>query len=67
MTATGWWWPLNSKKAHYIGADGRSLCGRWLHLGSTAVLEDHSHHSKDNCAECKKRRWAQDNQHRRAP
>jgi len=50
-TKSGWGWPVYSKKAHYF-VDGRSLCGKWLYLGS---LEQGNDDSRDNCAECKKR------------
>lgn len=29
----GWGSLVNAAKAHYFGADGRSLCGRWAAIG----------------------------------
>jgi hypothetical protein len=52
----GWWnpKPLDPRsKWHYIGEDGRSLCGKWLHL--IGPLEHGNDNSADNCAECKRR------------
>lgn len=34
----GFWWPLNSNKAHYFQA-GRSLCGKWGHFGLPEFME----------------------------
>lgn len=50
----GWWWPLNSKKAHYM-VQGRSLCGRWLKLGNSSMLELGNHDSLDNCVTCRRK------------
>lgn len=56
----GWWWPPNSRKAHYfVKADsGRSLCNGFLCFLPDSVLfreaEDAHHNSLDNCAKCKK-------------
>ncbi len=52
----GWAWPLNSRKAHWFGSDGRALCGKWLYLG--ADREDNKHESPDNCIACKRKRAA---------
>ncbi len=41
-----------TKKAHYIGEDHRSLCGRYLWFG---YVEEGKDNSPDNCAECKRR------------
>lgn len=49
----GWWWPVNSRKAHYMVA-GRSLCGQWLVLGRPE-LEQNNDNSPDNCRACVKR------------
>ena len=51
--AEGWVWPVNAKKAHYFGADGRALCGKWLMLRAT--FEDGNDDSPDNCAACKRK------------
>jgi len=50
----GWWWPPNSKKAHYF-VDGRSLCGRWASLRSKREYDDSDDEHPDNCAECMQR------------
>ncbi len=49
----GWTWLLNSKKWHYFGSDGRSLCGRWMNLGNPK-LEQGNDNSPDNCKACRK-------------
>lgn len=54
----GWWWPSNSKKAHYV-VEGRSLCRKWLAIGSPP-LEQGNDDSVDNCAECRRRKIARD-------
>lgn len=51
--ATGWKWFINSSKAHYIGLDGRSLCGKWLSL-SNAGIETGNDDSPDNCRACRR-------------
>lgn len=53
MMDEGWVWFLNSRKAHYIGSDGRSLCGKWAYLGSS--FEQGKDNSPDNCASCKRK------------
>jgi hypothetical protein len=49
----GWTFIIGSPKWHYI-VDHRSLCGRWLMLGSPK-LEQGLNNSPDNCKECRKR------------
>ena len=52
---SGWWWPSNSRKAHYIcGGAGRSLCCKWGTFGQVTVQEGNDD-SPDNCAVCKRR------------
>ena len=55
----GWWWPPNSRKAHYfIATDGgRSLCNGYLSFIPSVIaseMEDSDDLSPDNCAKCKK-------------
>lgn len=50
MSDQGWFWPSNSKKAHYYSG-GRSLCGRWAQFGSPA-LEPGKGGGPDDCASC---------------
>lgn len=57
--AQGWWWPSNSRMAHYFPAadNSRSLCGKWGRLfGKDSDLEDDQHGSPDNCKACQKAR-----------
>jgi hypothetical protein len=55
----GWAWPLCSRKAHYfLPGEAISLCGKVMFTGGER--EDDHHHSKDNCAECVKRRDKQE-------
>ena len=49
----GWWYPSNSKKAHYM-VNNRSLCGKMGAFGRI-VVDDTGDASPDNCAECKRR------------
>ena len=52
---SGWWWPFNSRKAHYIpNGRGHSLCMKWSTLGQVTVDEGNDN-SPDNCAECRRR------------
>jgi hypothetical protein len=56
--ATGWWNPrpfAANAKFHYVGEDGRTLCGKWAYMGLGEVEEGQDDH-KDNCAECKRRK-----------
>ncbi len=54
MERTGWAFPFNLRKAHYFNGDIRSLCGRVMYLGS--AFEQGNDESRDNCAECKRRK-----------
>lgn len=50
----GWGFPGNSNKAHFfLRGDPRSICMKWMYTGTR---ENDNHDSRDNCAECKKRR-----------
>ena len=52
---TGWWNPnpANGRsKWHYIGPDGRSLCGKWLCIMGDKEQGDDDH--QDNCPKCRK-------------
>ena len=53
----GWAWIDGANKLHYIGPDGRSLCGRWLYLGT--VYETGECEKWGRCAECVRRRAKQ--------
>ena len=50
----GWNWLHNSRKWHYFGVDGRSLCGGFALFGSNADAETGNDDSKDNCAKCRR-------------
>jgi hypothetical protein len=52
VTEEGWGYLLQSRKWHYFGTDGRSLCGRYLMLNCT--LETGNDNSPDNCPPCVK-------------
>jgi hypothetical protein len=47
----GWTFCLNWRRAHYIRAC-RSLCGRWMYLGS--LLDADEGPSPDDCATCRR-------------
>lgn len=49
---SGWVFISGASKWHYVGDDSKSLCGRWMYLGSTAP-EQGNDDSKDNCATCR--------------
>lgn len=54
--ATGWWFPAGSSKAHFLGADRRSLCGKWASLAAvTDVSPETGTRFEDECAACLKR------------
>jgi hypothetical protein len=48
----GWFWPTNSRKAHYFVADHRSLCGKWLLMGGNEFEPDTAP-SPDDCKACR--------------
>jgi hypothetical protein len=52
---TGWWFPTNSRKAHFFNDSITSLCGKWMCLGSNPHLEPDDKPSKDDCAACRKK------------
>ncbi len=55
----GWAEVAGSRKFHYCGPDGRSLCGRYGFLGFTqADLSDKWHEHPLNCSVCKKKQAA---------
>lgn len=50
----GWYWPPNSRTAHYYLADNRTACGRGLVLVLPAALDGFaSPPSPDDCAGCR--------------
>ena len=50
----GWGAPFCSRKWHYFTKDGLSLCGKvGFYFGP---LEQHNDNSRENCAECRKRK-----------
>ena len=52
----GWTWLINSRKWHYF-RDSRSLCGKFLYLGSTLdELVQGNNASPDNCSACRRKR-----------
>ena len=55
MADTGWTnFGGQSRKWHYIGEDGRSLCGKWA-AWKPHRLEQGDNGSPDNCASCRRR------------
>jgi hypothetical protein len=55
----GWWnpQPFSSRsKFHYVGSDGRSLCGKWLYFKGD--LDNSKDDHPDNCAACQRKRKA---------
>lgn len=52
----GWNWLINSRKWHYFGTDGRSLCGKFMILGGNRDASEEDTPSPDNCKECFKKR-----------
>ncbi len=53
----GWFWPLNSKRAHYFNNEMLPLCKRYFLFAFAKVadeLEDNNHDSEDNCKRCQK-------------
>lgn len=47
----GWVWRDNMRQPHYIGDDGRSLCGKWG-VFSREDLQDTPHPSASPCKAC---------------
>jgi hypothetical protein len=54
MSGEGWVYIGGARFWHYVGRDGRSLCGKWMYLGSTAP-ELGKDDSPDNCKGCRKK------------
>ena len=55
MADTGWTnFGGQSRKWHYIGEDGRSLCGKWA-AWTRGPFEQGMDESPDNCAACRRR------------
>ena len=51
-----WYWPANSRKAHFYLEIGLSACGKWAHLGEVVKTSDrHDPHSSDDCQSCTSR------------
>lgn len=48
MSSRGWFWPSNSRKAHYF-VDGNAACGKWF-IWSDDVRE--SPPGPDDCKKC---------------
>ena len=60
---TGWWNPepysfRRRATFHYVQADGKTLCGKWLYIGQGTVEEGQDEHH-ENCAMCKKKKLKQ--------
>jgi len=58
---TGWWSPAPSvgSEAHFIGRDGRSLCGEWCWLGEQISGTLNRDAPASRCALCDHERRAQ--------
>ena len=56
---TGWGPAANSRKWHYYGQDGMSLCRKYAWLGPSDSLDDSNHESSDNCAACRRKKLKQ--------
>lgn len=54
----GWFWPENSRKAHYM-RECRSLCGKWGCF-SYNLLEAGTYADSDSCKECSRKLQAAD-------
>lgn len=51
-----WFWPANSRKAHFYLEVGLSACGKWAHLGDVVQSSNrHDPHSSDDCQSCTSR------------
>lgn len=53
----GWTWLYNATKWHYFGADGKSLCRRWLVFRNDDASQEDTP-SPDNCVACWRKRQA---------
>lgn len=56
-----WYWPLNSRRAHFYTPDNRSVCGKWAVIAMADIPPSKikegfgSPRSKDDCASCRAR------------
>lgn len=48
----GWNWLENSTREHYFLENGKSMCRKWLNLGSTRTATPTT---KPACADCQRR------------
>ena len=56
LDGRGWYWPPNSRKAHFYLADHRTACGRGLVLALPDDLEPIGSSSMlDDCAGCRRK------------
>ncbi len=52
----GWFWPVNSRKAHYYDETKTSVCGKWAIWAADPEFDSFdSPKSPDDCAACRKR------------
>lgn len=54
----GWLKLFNTKKWHFFGKDGRSLCGNWMIFSVPPDAEDTNHDHPENCKKCQRKRKA---------
>ena len=50
-----WFWPANSRKAHFYLTDNRSACGKWAQVVLSESPTRHDPHSSDDCQSCTSR------------
>lgn len=57
VQSTGWLFPTsNARKAHWIGSEGRSLCGRYGSAGfPPEAFDTDTKPSTSDCKECRRR------------
>lgn len=58
---SGWWSPAPSagSESHFIGSDGRSLCGEWCWLGPQISGELREEAPGEKCVLCEQERRLQ--------
>ena len=49
----GWFWPMNSRKAHYYDQQNQSLCGKWFVFKVVDPDGFDSPAGSDDCKACR--------------
>ena len=54
LNGRGWWRPPQAARWHYIGADNRALCGKWMEMSRNKLAPETSE-APDDCKACRRK------------